>query len=286
MEDLSADEIFAVALEFIDRFHKRSTRKDPITSKSVAPIQHNQHRKADETSQYRLHIHPIRINSNEAVNKDASGDGIIILDNHPIGQPSQHVALQTSMSSESNMSEEQQQQQLNHMLRIYDAYPKDETIPPPPLPQILPEVDNHGLTPHHSTGRLTDLLSLEILELIRSSPDNCNVFVRNLPSKMNAASFQSLMGSFGTLVKCNLMLDAMQKACRGFGFAIYQQHVSAKNAILCINILQVSGRRIKAGWGQDYCPPSDECLYLLFVDCMYNLCRKVKQIAPGLDGLI
>lgn len=28
------------------------------------------------------------------------------------------------------------------------------------------------------------------------------------------------------------MLDAMQKACRGFGFAIYQQHVSAKNAIL------------------------------------------------------
>ena len=74
-----------------------------------------------------------------------------------------------------------------------------------------------------------------------STPDECKLFVGNLPTSFNEKVLSSIFEAFGTITHCTVMMDSSTGMSRGFGFVHFSSIESAKSAQVCVYVCAVQG---------------------------------------------
>ncbi|NNM95148.1 MAG: RNA-binding protein [Bacteroidia bacterium] len=71
-----------------------------------------------------------------------------------------------------------------------------------------------------------------------------NIFVSNLPFKLDQDSLRELFQNFGEVSSCKIMTDKFSGRSRGFGFVEMPNDAEAQKAIDGLNDQEVDGRNM------------------------------------------
>jgi polyadenylate-binding protein len=77
-----------------------------------------------------------------------------------------------------------------------------------------------------------------------------NVFFKNLPEELSEEEFKKLIEPFGETVSVAVALDESSGSNKGFAFANFTSHESAKKAVDELNDKEVNGKKLYAGRAQ------------------------------------
>jgi RNA recognition motif-containing protein len=77
-----------------------------------------------------------------------------------------------------------------------------------------------------------------------SQLDDCNVFVKYLPSDLSEDQFHKLFSEFGTIISSKIMVDQSNGKSLGFGFVRFEASESSKKAIKKMNGIQIQNKRL------------------------------------------
>ena len=71
------------------------------------------------------------------------------------------------------------------------------------------------------------------------------LLIRNLNRLTTAAELEKLFQEFGTVLKCNLVMDPTSGTSKGFGFIEMQKPGEAKAAVKNLNNKMINGLKIR-----------------------------------------
>lgn len=71
------------------------------------------------------------------------------------------------------------------------------------------------------------------------------LLIRNLARETTEAELKSLFQEFGTVQKCNLVMDQATGSSKGFGFVEMQKPGAAKAAVKTLNNKDINGQKIR-----------------------------------------
>jgi len=74
--------------------------------------------------------------------------------------------------------------------------------------------------------------------------DECNVFVKYLPSDLSEEQFHALFSEFGTIVSSKIMIDQNTGKSLGFGFVRFETSEDSQRAIKKMNGQQIQNKRL------------------------------------------
>jgi hypothetical protein len=82
-------------------------------------------------------------------------------------------------------------------------------------------------------------------------PEGCNLFVFHIPNEMTNLDLFNFFSPFGNVISARIMVDNDTGRSRGFGFVSFDNVVSAEEAILHMNGLQIGKKRLKVQHKKD-----------------------------------
>jgi RNA recognition motif-containing protein len=71
-----------------------------------------------------------------------------------------------------------------------------------------------------------------------------NIFVAQLPSKVNEAMLESLFGKFGTVESARVVYDRVTGQSKKYGFVSMPNDAEAQMAIDALNDFEIDGKKI------------------------------------------
>lgn len=71
------------------------------------------------------------------------------------------------------------------------------------------------------------------------------LLIRNLNRETTEAELEKLFQEFGTVQKCNLVLDQVTGTSKGFGFVEMQKPGAAKAAVKTLNNKVINGQKMR-----------------------------------------
>lgn len=160
-----------------------------------------------------------------------------------------------------------------------------QQAPPPPQPEMMPKPPPPE-TPPPATANKTSLAMLasiisaqkaadeitknapkQIINIKRPGdelPDDCKLYVGNLPPAINDILLKQMFSKFGTVLHATVLLDIATNTSRGYGFVHFTNNVSAARAKEEMSELLVEGRPLVVRLRSDG-PPSNKSKFGLTI---------------------
>ena len=94
-------------------------------------------------------------------------------------------------------------------------------------------------------------------ELAENIPEDCTtLFVKNLPYSFNEDELGQRFRKYGSISSIRLSYNWQTRQFKGFGYVTFEEHSSAKKALIDMNNREIQGRRIKVDFDVNEKPKS------------------------------